>query len=104
MDGNYSSTLDLRVPVADTIVFLDLPRRVTLPSVLARQLRWHGRVRPEMAPDCRERVSIEFAQWLWRFPRDGRRRLLDVMAAAGAEDRVIRLTSRRAVNAWLSTE
>jgi hypothetical protein len=45
MDGNYSSTLDLRIPVADSIVFLDLPRRVTLPSVLAR--------------------------WLWRFPRTG---------------------------------
>jgi adenylate kinase family enzyme len=104
MDGNYSSTLDLRIPVADTIVFLDLPRRVTLPSVLTRQLRWYGRVRPEMARGCRERVSIEFARWLWRFPRDGRQRLLDVIATASAEDRVIRLTSRRAVNAWLRTE
>jgi adenylate kinase family enzyme len=102
IDGNYSATLDLRLPVADTIVFLDLPRRVTLPSVLARQVRWYGRVRPEMARGCRERVSSEFARWLWRFPREGRQRLLDAIAAAGAEDRVIRFTSRRAVNAWLA--
>jgi adenylate kinase family enzyme len=103
MDGNYSSTLDLRVPLADTIVFLDLPRRVTLPSVLARQLRWYGRVRPEMARGCRERVSIDFARWLWRFPRDGRQRLLDAITVAGAEDRVITLARRRAVRAWLTT-
>ncbi len=36
MDGNDTSTLDLRLPSADTIVFLDLPRRVTIPRVLRR--------------------------------------------------------------------
>jgi adenylate kinase family enzyme len=104
MDGNYSSTLDLRLPAADTIVFLDLPRRVTLRRVLARWLRWHGRVRPEMPQGCPERMSLEFARWLWRFPREGRRRLLDAITVAGVEDRVIRLTSRRAVAAWLTTQ
>jgi adenylate kinase family enzyme len=104
MDGNYSSMLDLRLPVADTIVFLDLPRRVTLTRVLVRQLRWSGRVRPEMAEGCRERISLDFARWLWRFPREGRRRLLDAIAVAGVEERVIRLTSRREVAAWLTTQ
>ena len=104
MDGNYSSTLDLRLPVADTIVFLDLPRRVTLRRVLARRLRWHGRVRPEMPEGCEERISLDFVRWLWRFPRAGRRRLLDAIALAGVEHRVIRLTSRRDVAAWLMTQ
>jgi adenylate kinase family enzyme len=103
MDGNYSSTLDLRLPVADTIVFLDLPRRVTLGRVVVRQVRWYGRVRPEMAEGCRERISLDFARWLWRFPREGRRRLLDAIAVAGVEHRVIRLTTRRAVADWLAT-
>ena len=32
MDGNYSGTLDVRLARADTVVFLDLPRRVTIPG------------------------------------------------------------------------
>ena len=32
VDGNYGGTLELRAELADTIVFLDLPRRVCLAS------------------------------------------------------------------------
>jgi hypothetical protein len=56
-----------------------------------------------MAAGCRERISLDFARWLWRFPQEGRQRLLDAIAVAGVEHRVIRLTSRRAIAAWLTT-
>ncbi len=101
MDGNFTSTLDLRLPAANTVVFLDLPRWVTVPRALRRGLRWHGRVRPDMAPACPERVTWEFLLWLWRFPRGGRRRLLTAIATAGVQDRVIRLTGRTAVAQWV---
>jgi len=82
MDGNYTSALDLRLPSADTIVFLDLSRRVPIPRVLRRGLRWRAQVRPGMAPDCPERVTAEFLRWLWRFPSQGRRRLLTAIDTA----------------------
>jgi len=101
MDGNFTSTLDLRLPAADTVVFLDLPRRVTIPRALRRGLRWHGRVRPDMAPGCPERVTWKFLRWMWRFPRGGRRRLLTAITTAAVQDRVIRLTGRTAVAQWV---
>jgi len=42
MDGNYNSTLQVRLEAADTVVVMDLPTRVCLWGVLSRQLR-HGR-------------------------------------------------------------
>ena len=36
IDGNYSNTWDLRMPRADTIVWMDLPRRVCLWRVFRR--------------------------------------------------------------------
>ncbi len=101
MDGNYSGSLTSRLARADLVVFLDLPRRVTIPSVVRRRLRWHGRTRPDMTPGCPERFNREFLTWLWTYPRGGRVRLIDAVTKAGAQERTVRLTSRRAVRAWL---
>lgn len=102
IDGNYASTLDLRLPVADTIVFLDLPRHITLFRVVVRAMRNHGRTRPDMAPGCPERITWKFVRWLWRYPRHARPQLLEAVASAGASSRLVRLTSPAAVDAWLS--
>ena len=55
VDGNYGGTLDLRLAVADMVLFLDMPRRVTIPAILRRRLRSHGQA--VRAPGCPERVS-----------------------------------------------
>jgi len=36
MDGNYSGSLSIRLPRADTVIWLDYPRHVCLRRVLAR--------------------------------------------------------------------
>src|SRR5436305_14392797 len=43
MDGNYGGTFDQRMPRADAIVLLDLPRVVCLWHVVKRWLRHVGR-------------------------------------------------------------
>ena len=68
IDGNYSDTFDLRLTVADTIVFLDVPRHICLSRVIVRSLRSFGRIRPDMAPGCRERLDGAFLRWVWTYP------------------------------------
>lgn len=98
MDGNYGGSLDFRVRRANLIVFLDFPRRVTVPGVLRRRLR---RKRPDEIPGCPERVTYEFLRWIWRFQRDDRPSLLAAVSAAGSNEHMIQLTSRREVVEWL---
>lgn len=40
LDGNYGSTMDLRLQAADTIVFLDLPTHVCLWGAVKRYLQY----------------------------------------------------------------
>ena len=101
MDGNYSGTVDLRLATADTLVFLDLPRRVTIPGVLRRWARHRGR--EVQAPGCPERSSVEFLRWLWAYPTGGRVRMLAAIEDQGRPDlTVVRLRSRREVRRWLT--
>ena len=44
IDGNYGSTMELRLAACDTVFFLDLPTEVCLAGIRARQ----GKPRPDM--------------------------------------------------------
>jgi adenylate kinase family enzyme len=68
MDGNYGSTLDMRLEVADTVIFLNLPRYLCLWRVFQRRLLYAGKTRPDIGKDCRERLSWEFLQYIWTYP------------------------------------
>jgi len=68
IDGNYRGTMDIRLAAADTIIFLDLPRRICLWRVVRRRFQYAGRARPDMAPGCVEQLDWEFLKWVWAFP------------------------------------
>lgn len=69
MDGGYRNTFPIRMPRADTIVWLDLPRHIAFPRVLKRIVLGHGRVRVDLAPGCPERFDWAFLKWAWTFRR-----------------------------------
>jgi adenylate kinase family enzyme len=69
IDGNYNSTLELRLQAADTAILLDLPTSVCLGRTLRRIILGWGRVRPDMADGCPERFDAEFLLYIWRFRR-----------------------------------
>ena len=102
MDGNYGGTLELRLARCDTVVFLDLPRMICLWRVLERQVEFLGRSRPDMAPDCPERITFEFVNWIWTYPKSRRPGILRRLAGLRADQRAIVLSSRRAVRGFLS--
>ncbi|WP_337956063.1 hypothetical protein [Alicyclobacillus herbarius] len=65
IDGNYGSTMDIRIQAADTVIFLDVPRRVCLWRVMKRVIRYHGQTRPDMGAHCPEKIDLEFFRYIW---------------------------------------
>jgi adenylate kinase family enzyme len=102
MDGNYGGTLDRRLAACDTVIFLDMPRLVCLRRVVERAFRYRGRTRPDMAPDCPERLTVEFLRWIWAYPRKQRPEILRRLDAVRAEKRVVILGSTQAVDRFLT--
>ena len=92
-DGNYGNTLDLRLSLADTIIWLDFSRYVCLLGAVRRILFHFGR--PVQATGCPERFDWEFLKWVWKFPQESRPKLLSAIDRHGREVDVLRFQSRR---------
>jgi adenylate kinase family enzyme len=101
IDGNYSDTFDLRLAVADTIVFLDVPRHICLSRVMARSIRTFGRVRSDMAPGCPERLDGAFLRWVWTYPSQRRPAMVRRLEEVEGRMRVIWLRNASEVRAFL---
>jgi len=98
-EGAFSSSYDLRLARADTLIVLDLPTRVCLFRVLKRIISSYGTVRPDMAPGCPDQFDWEFLKWVYRFRRNSRPRLLKLLEDAPPEVTRYHLTSSGAVKA-----
>lgn len=82
MDGNFLGLGldDPRLRRADTVVFLDVPRLRCLWRIVSRRVRDGGRRRPDLPEGCVEGLEREFVLWVWRYPRDNRPRVLELLA------------------------
>ena len=72
IDGSYGGTLELRIPKADTILFLDMPNWLCVWNILKRRIKFarvFGRTRPGMAPECPETIHFSFLMWVWSYPK-----------------------------------
>jgi adenylate kinase family enzyme len=58
IDGNYTSHLDLRLPRAEAVIWLDLPRSVCFLCCVWRAIRNYGRERSAVGPGCPERFEL----------------------------------------------
>lgn len=70
MDGNYKSTLDIRLEACDTVIFLDVNRYLCIYRAVKRALK--NKKRADMAEACEERLDPKFIKFLWNFPRQQR--------------------------------
>lgn len=86
---------------ADTVVFLDLPRRTCLRRIVWRRLRDARRSRADLPAGCREGLDRAFVRWVWRFPVDSRPAVLELLRRLPAHVAVHQLRSPREVRAFL---
>ena len=60
IDGNYNSTLELRIEASDLVIFLDINRFVCMYGAIKR----HGKKRSDLPDYCDERFDKEFIDFL----------------------------------------
>ncbi|MBC7783249.1 MAG: hypothetical protein H7144_05365 [Burkholderiales bacterium] len=103
IDGNYDSTLPIRMAAADTIIFLDLPTWICLARVIRRSLS--RAERNDMGEGCPERIFSkdfrEFLLWVLNFHRIKRPRMFKLLNEFGRGKAIYHLRSSSAVTAFL---
>ena len=69
IDGNYSSTLELRMQACDTIIFLDYPLDVCMNGIMERR----GKERPDMPwIESADEVDEEFIEFIKNYNSENR--------------------------------
>lgn len=101
IEGNNSETFVDRLARADTLIFIDLPLWLRLWRVIRRAVRYRGQTRPDMAPDCPEKLDLEFLGFVANYRRNHRPKALLAMASAPETVSVVHLKTRRQVQSYI---
>ena len=75
IDGNYNSTMELRMQACDTVIFLDYSTEVCLSGVRERR----GKSRPDM-PWVELEEDAEFMEYIRLFNADSRPRVVALLS------------------------
>jgi adenylate kinase family enzyme len=109
VDGNYSAVQDLVWERADTVVWLDLPRRVVMQRVVLRTLRraitrerlWNGNREP-LTNFCRLDPDENIIRWTWvKHPEYVERYGAAARDPGNAHLRFVRLNSQNEIDAFV---
>jgi len=103
MDGTYTSTLDQRLAHADMVILLSPSRWKCLQRILWRRLRYHGRTRPDLTPNCPERLTWEFIHYVYSFPNQREPLLRGKLAARASKKKIVILRNNREVKSFLNS-
>jgi adenylate kinase family enzyme len=104
IEGVNASTLNLRLPRTDLLIWLERDRLACLWRVASRVMSSYGRVRVDMAPGCPEQLpDLEFLTYIWTFNTRIAPRIEAAIDRHGMRERTVRLTSDAVAEAWLAT-
>lgn len=98
LDGNYISSLDMRLKETDTIIFLDINKWICIFSVLKRIIQHN--TRDDMALGCKERLDIEFIKYVWNYNKKIRPRVYDLLNEYKGIELVV-LKSRKEIRKYI---
>ena len=99
LDGNYASTMELRLAACDTVIFLDYPAGVCLEGIAARK----GKPRPDMPwQQAPEDDDEEFLSFIRGYAETERPKVLALLARH-PEKHILIFRSRDEAACWLQT-
>jgi adenylate kinase family enzyme len=84
LDGSFlaearAGQAEPRFDRADTVIFLDPPRRVCIWRVLTRLVRDRGRTRADLPQGADEGFDLPLLRWIWRYPHTDGPRVLELL-------------------------
>jgi adenylate kinase family enzyme len=100
IDGNYASSLPIRLRAADTVIFLDLSARSCLAGIAQRRLR-HGGGQHD-AIGVYDRITPSFVRYIIGYRRQMAPRVRHLIADHAGDAGVIVLRSRPATRRYLA--
>lgn len=92
VDGAFLALVgDITLPLADTVIWLEQPRRVALARALIRCIDPRGRRRADLPAGCRDTPSREMLSFIWTFDRSARPELERRLTEHAAHADIVRL-------------
>lgn len=102
IDGNYASTLPIRLEAADTVIFLDLPGWACLWGIAARRLRHGGG--QHQAIGVYDRITWGFIRYILGYRKNMAPRVRALIASHARHAQVTVLRSRPGVRRYLADQ
>jgi len=103
MDGNYLSSLPLRLSTADTVIYLDYPTAICFWRVLKRITLNYGKRRPDSAAGCYERFDLEFLHYVLVFNLTRRKKIIQLLDNTPDHIHIVTLKNDRQVDTYLDS-
>ncbi|MEV5407300.1 topology modulation protein [Thermopolyspora sp. NPDC052614] len=98
IDGNYNSTLHVRLEACDTVVMMDIPTWSALWGIFSRQVR-HGA--GQHAAGVYNRINWGVLIYVATYRRRMRPKVLEKIHKLAADKQVVFLRGRRSTRRWL---
>ena len=98
IDGNYGSTMELRMAACDTVIFLDYPLDVCLDGIKERR----GKPRSDM-PWIETEEDAEFIEFIKNYNEQQKPKVLELLKKYSCKNIII-LGSREQADAFLNGE
>ena len=98
IDGNYGSTMELRMVACDTVIFLDYPLEVCLDGIKERR----GKPRSDM-PWIETEEDAEFIEFIKNYNEQQKPKVLELLKKY-SDKNIIILESREQADAFLNGE
>ena len=98
IDGNYGSTMELRMAACDTVIFLDYPLDVCLDGIRERR----GKPRSDM-PWIETEEDSEFIEFIKNYNEQQKPKVLELLTKY-SDKNIIILESREQADAFLNGE
>ena len=98
IDGNYGSTMELRMVACDTVIFLDYPLDVCLDGIRARR----GKPRSDM-PWIETEEDSEFIEFIGNYDEQQKPKVLELLQKY-SDKNIIIFKSREQADAFLNGE